>query len=1232
MPSYLMLVVLLLQVTQSYCGPAEYYVRPPKLPETQCPGEPCLTLEDYVKNSTEYLNNDTTVIFLHGTHLLSEPLVVSHVNSLTLVGFNATYSPTDPDITVSCNGKSSYIQFTFVQSLSLEGISFSHCGNANGGSLQLLHEINQFKLHNIVIKIPINGGITAYNADGDIWITSSAFMGHGNEHPLSPHISLHFTDNNQGATSSSVHIEDCVFSDGGGSIKALANSSSLLHLNITIHNITTNRSLNEDGDLYFLFLEVPTNFTITITTSHVLNSNGSGVVVLETDGGDPTNHGSGDIRISDSVLSGHSEGGLSITFESDNPTVSITLESCNIRNNTVGLGMDDPFDGPLAQGAAISLIYFSQNPREGTLNFKNLTIEENKNTATGYVLPTVIYLLNVQGLSFTDCKFYSNEGTPIQAYHSRYIVNGTLHFVNNTAYQGGGIGLVEGSEITLMNNTYMLFLNNHAENVGGAIFVTEHHHDTPTAYNPNCFYQLPEGDFTYLNVSFNLTNNTAHNGGDAVYGSSPITQRCLVSSSTFSHKIAYSIFHFHPNVSSDLSVISSIPTRVCLCSSQRRPDCFIVLPNDTRLLYPGQTFSIQAAVVGKNFGRASGLVCASFLPSPHTASLKNDQYIQQVDRHGCKQLHYTPYGFSGNQHTMVLTASVANVSNYMKPNVIQAYISEYDQKRFIPSMLLSLPVYINITFQPCPLGFVFSDDPPRCKCNPTLTENNITCNIADQTIHLVDKVWVNASFAGNKSDGVIVYKHCDNCERKEIDVSLQHPDAVCILKHSGTLCGGCQSGLSLTLGTPQCTSCSNIWLLLLIPFALAGILLVIFISVFDLTISSGTINGLIFYANIVWAGRPITSLLRFSNVHIFRVFLAWLNLDLGIDTCFFDGLTVYWNVWLQFIFPLYVWGLAITVIILSRYSVTASRLFGSNCVAVLATLVYLSYAKLLHNIINILTFTFLDYPDGSRVVVWSADPNIRYLSLEHIPLFIVAVAILLFLWLPYTVILLFAQCLQRMTTYRALHWVTKLKPIFDAHSGPLKDQHRYWVGLLLLVRVVLFLCFAVTTIDEPNTILLLTSVTSFTLLAYTANLPHVTSNERASCRRRGHGDDRRVFARVIFTGSCYKKWYLSLLESSFILNLGILALSILYARSVNADEITIVYVSVGIAFIQFIGMAIFHAYIRIKTLCQKKITVAANPHSEYEAIDDGQNEGDQAPTEARFSELRETLLETSDNT
>ncbi len=36
------------------------------------------------------------------------------------------------------------------------------------------------------------------------------------------------------------------------------------------------------------------------------------------------------------------------------------------------------------------------------------------------------------------------------------------------------------------------------------------------------------------------------------------------------------------------------------------------------------------------------------------------------------------------------------------------------------------------------------------------------------------------------------------------------------------------------------------------------------------------------------------------------------------------------------------------------------------------------------------------------------------------------------------------------------------KTFFDAYFGPLKDKHRYWVGLLLLVRGALFIMYAAT--------------------------------------------------------------------------------------------------------------------------------------------------------------------------
>ena len=41
------------------------------------------------------------------------------------------------------------------------------------------------------------------------------------------------------------------------------------------------------------------------------------------------------------------------------------------------------------------------------------------------------------------------------------------------------------------------------------------------------------------------------------------------------------------------------------------------------------------------------------------------------------------------------------------------------------------------------------------------------------------------------------------------------------------------------------------WLLLVIIIAVAGIILVIIIFVLNLTITSGTINGIIFYTNII---------------------------------------------------------------------------------------------------------------------------------------------------------------------------------------------------------------------------------------------------------------------------------------------------------------------------------------------------------------------------------------------
>jgi len=121
--------------------------------------------------------------------------------------------------------------------------------------------------------------------------------------------------------------------------------------------------------------------------------------------------------------------------------------------------------------------------------------------------------------------------------------------------------------------------------------------------------------------------------------------------------------------------------------------------------------------------------------------------------------------------------------------------------------------------------------------------------------------------------------------------------------------------------------------LLWVPaFALAGIALVAALVFLNTTVSVGTINGLVFYANIVRANQDTFFPPNKTNSFL-SWFIAWINLDFGIETCFYNGLDAYVKTWLQFIFPLYIWVLVIVIIVSSYYSTTAAKVSGRKCSA-----------------------------------------------------------------------------------------------------------------------------------------------------------------------------------------------------------------------------------------------------------------------------------------------------------
>ena len=203
-------------------------------------------------------------------------------------------------------------------------------------------------------------------------------------------------------------------------------------------------------------------------------------------------------------------------------------------------------------------------------------------------------------------------------------------------------------------------------------------------------------------------------------------------------------------------------------------------------------------------------------------------------------------------------------------------------------------------------------------------------------------------------------------------------DLWCDFNRTGILCGQCRRSFSLALGSLHCIQCSNNYIALILFFMMAGVTLITVMFLFQLTTSVGTLNGLFFYANIIQANQQ--AYFPRATINVFTTFISWLNLDLGIETCFYDGMDIYAYSWFQFLFPFYLWFLVGCIILASRYSRSIAKRFGQNPVAVLATLFLMSYSKLLQAVIVPLSWTHLTYygrSNENQSIVWLYDASIQ---------------------------------------------------------------------------------------------------------------------------------------------------------------------------------------------------------------------------------------------------------------
>ena len=193
--------------------------------------------------------------------------------------------------------------------------------------------------------------------------------------------------------------------------------------------------------------------------------------------------------------------------------------------------------------------------------------------------------------------------------------------------------------------------------------------------------------------------------------------------------------------------------------------------------------------------------------------------------------------------------------------------------------------FINVKFEDCLLGFVFDTNKRVCLCSPKINAHSgVFCDFDNYYITKTEQLWLSNECTA-EDHGLIIHDFCpyDYCmqlaDNETLSFQLESPDDQCAFNRSGVLCGACQEHLSQVFGTSKCKKCSSLMIIALLPGVLmAGVLLVGFLMLLNLTVSTGTINGLIVYANIIRANQHIFFPPESRATLLLSTFIAWLNL------------------------------------------------------------------------------------------------------------------------------------------------------------------------------------------------------------------------------------------------------------------------------------------------------------------------------------------------------------------
>ena len=684
---------------------------------------------------------------------------------------------------------------------------------------------------------------------------------------------------------------------------------------------------------------------------------------------------------------------------------------------------------------------------------------------------SVLSIDSENNTTLSDINITNNNCTGIKLIHSTMKLENLVTLSGNHGQNGGGLYL-SMSKLIFSKSSKLNIINNSADAYGGGMYLEE---ETCTSDN-TCFFQLEEEYPAISSQVIALCGNHAKEGGEQMLGG--CLSNCSIQFNKRKTFLSVCDLNnmFWELVSSANTTFLGYRNKIAFCKNHADLSAsgFSCSYSNSIHVYRGQMFYVPLMVADD---------CC--FPSISVENIEV-KIITDINEK-------SPFQFKWDYPVLKSRRTCFNYSYVLiKGGFLNAHLTiefSIDFSR-IP------PLVLEVNLEECPIVYKYDSESGECICHDILVSHNVECTPSNKSLRIPAQTWLGELW--NESESIAVQNNCEYCKTEEMDLMIPiDSNELCIFNRTGIMCGACVSNYSLLLGGYECADCSGSTykgVLLFLASVAIGIVLVILLLGLDLTVSTGMVNGLIFYSNIVYLNSdtmlPITrgenSTHLQTTVRILSTFQAWMNLDFGISTCFFDGYNTYISTWMQFVFPLYIWLLILIIILTSRYSRRITKLITSNIVSVLATLLLLSYAKLLKTSIEVFSHVQLQLLIGNVTIIrWKPDANIPYLGQLHVPLFLMSLAMVLVYMIPFTLLILLGPLLQAKSHYRVLHWISRLKPFHDAFYGPYTTKYRYWPGILLLARLLILGTFpSYSSNDIPFKLLTVSMITAALLVLW----------------------------------------------------------------------------------------------------------------------------------------------------